>query len=239
MEQIEKTDNQIIFIAEIEETIANSIRRYVNHISTLAVDEVEISKNDSALYDETIAHRIGLIPLKMEKLGGKKEQILKMDVKREGSVYSGDLVGNPAVVYEKIPITTLSAGQEIQLNATVKKGTGSEHAKFSPGLMFYRNISEITLDRDLHEEVQKLHLSNEVQSKGEKIIIIDNKKKEIADVCDGIAKRRGKKAEIVMGKGLLVTIESFGQMDVEDMLPRSIEKLKEDLNEFSKAVGKA
>ncbi len=30
MKKIEKTENQIIFTAEIDETVANSIRRYVN-----------------------------------------------------------------------------------------------------------------------------------------------------------------------------------------------------------------
>jgi DNA-directed RNA polymerase alpha subunit len=55
MKKIEKNENQIIFTAGMNETIANSIRRYIGQIPVLAIDEVEISKNDSALYDETIA----------------------------------------------------------------------------------------------------------------------------------------------------------------------------------------
>jgi len=64
MELIEKKENQITFIAEADERLMNSIRRYVNQIPVLAFDEVVISRNDSPLYDETIAHRMGLIPLK-------------------------------------------------------------------------------------------------------------------------------------------------------------------------------
>jgi DNA-directed RNA polymerase alpha subunit len=52
MKKIEKTANQFVFEAEISETLANAIRRYVNRIPVMAVDEVEISKNDSALYDD-------------------------------------------------------------------------------------------------------------------------------------------------------------------------------------------
>jgi hypothetical protein len=38
-----------------------------NEIPVLAVDSIEVSKNDSMLYDEMLALRIGLIPLKADK----------------------------------------------------------------------------------------------------------------------------------------------------------------------------
>ena len=239
MKKIEQTDNQIVFTAEMDETIANSIRRYINHVPTLAVDEVEISKNDSALYDETVAHRIGLVPLKMEKIGAKKDLELKMNVKREGSVYSGDLVGNPKVVYDNMPLTILSAGQEIQLSATVTSGTGAEHAKFSPGMMYYRHVSKISLDKDLSEEIAKLNLANEIQTKGNKIVLVDDKKKEVLDVCEGVAKKNGKSAEVETTEDIILTLESFGQMPVGDIFVNSIGVLKKDLDNFSKTIGKA
>lgn len=74
MKKIEKSQDQVVFTIDTEETVANSIRRYVNQIPVLAIDEIEIEKNDSALYDETIAHRIGLIPLKMGKSAAKKTE---------------------------------------------------------------------------------------------------------------------------------------------------------------------
>ena len=57
MKKIEETENQIVFIADISETLANSIRRYTNQVLVMAVDEVEISRNDSPLYDEAVTHR--------------------------------------------------------------------------------------------------------------------------------------------------------------------------------------
>jgi len=93
MKSIKKTDDQIVFSSDIGITLANSIRRYFNNISVIAVDELEISKNESPLYDETIAHRVGLVPLKSGK--GKVSDKITLEVKRQGVVYSGDFKGGP------------------------------------------------------------------------------------------------------------------------------------------------
>jgi len=239
MKKIEKTGNQIVFTAEMDETLANSLRRYINQIPVLAVDEVEISKNDSALYDETIAHRIGLVPLKMEGNAKKKGGKLKLSVKREGTVYSGDLTGNPAIVYKKIPLTTLNNNKELELIATVKTGKGSEHSKFSPGLMFYRNASEIILNREFYENIKKVFPNVEIREKGNKIIITDNRKKEIADFCEGLANDKREEVEVNIKDELVITVESFGQMSAESIFKKSIETLKKDLASVAKKIKKS
>ena len=142
MKKIKDTKEKLVFEAEINPTLANGIRRYINNIPVVAIDEVEISRNDSPLYDETIAHRMGLIPLKQ----GKKEVKLKLKVKKEGTVYSGDIEGGAEVVYDKIPITLLSKGQELEIKGTTSAGIGKDHAKFSPGNLTYREVVVVTLD---------------------------------------------------------------------------------------------
>jgi len=238
MELIEKKENQITFKTNINETLANAIRRYLNEILVLAIDEVEIYKNDSPLYDETVAHRIGLVPLRADGAIDEKDVIKLKLSKKDGKVMSGDISGKVDVVYEGIPITTLDKGQELELVAEAKLGKGKNHAKFSPGLMFYRNISEVIMDKEFKEEIKKFCPNVEIKEKGDKIIIIDNKKQEVCDICEGICKEKGKRAETNVGDELIITIESFGQFEVKNMFKKSLEELKKDLAEVAKKIDK-
>ena len=240
MKLLTKSDNKIAFSVEVEESLANAVRRYVGKIPVLGIDEVEIFKNDSALYDETIAHRIGLIPLKMEKgLTDKSEIDLKLVVNKEGEIFSGDLKGKAEVVYKEIPITILNKGQELEIVAKAKLGKGSEHSKYSPGSIFYRNITEVTMDKEFLEEVRKTCLNAEIKEKGDKIIITDDKRKGVCDVCEGICESAGKKAEVNYKDELIINIESFGQMDSKEIFDKAIKELEKDLDETIKKIEKA
>ena len=144
MQVIEKTPENLIVRMDANHSLANAIRRSVEEIPVLAIDEVELFKNDSALYDEFLAHRLGLVPLKTEaKMASKTSVKLKLQKSGPCSVYSGDLKGQAKVVYGNIPITILEKGQELELVAEAKLGKGIEHAKYVPGLCYYRYISEV------------------------------------------------------------------------------------------------
>jgi len=238
MKLIEQKENQIIFTAEIDETLANSVRRYLNKIPIVAVDEVEISKNDSALYDETIAHRIGLIPIKMEKqISEKKTYKMNLDVKKEGNVYSKDLTGDLKVVYENIPITNLNKNQELKLSATLILGRGKEHAKFSPGLMFYRNLMDIKVEKDCPKEVVDLCPKGVFELKEGKVIVKDATKCDDCDACIEFCRKKGKDSiKLIPTNELIITVESFGQLNVKEIFPRAIEELKKDLMNISKNI---
>jgi len=235
MKLIEKKENQIVFSAEVDESLVNAIRRHINQIPILAIDEVEISKNDSALYDEIVAHRLGLIPLKASK--DKKNPKISLSSKKEGMVYSKELKGSQ-IVYGEMPITFLNKGQEIEIKATTKMGKGTEHSKFSPGLMFYRNVSEITLDKGLKSEIESNFPENKVSEKGNKITVLDDKKQEILDVCEGICSKKGVKIEINFKNELIINLESFGQLDSNEIFKKSVEELKKDLQKVAKLMKK-
>jgi len=146
--------NRIQFIVEdVPLQFINSIRRTcIAEVPTMAIDDVIFLDNTSALYDEIIAHRLGLIPLTTDLERYKPPEECKnaqlsdaecyvrlfLDVKAEKDeevVYSGDLKSeDPLVrpVYDKIPIVVLRKGQKVVLEAYARLGRGKEHAKWSP-----------------------------------------------------------------------------------------------------------
>lgn len=235
MENISKGEGKYVFKATISDTLVNAIRRYVGQIQIVAIDEVEISKNDSPLYDETVAHRLGLIPLKQ---GGKKEGKLKLSSQEKGFVYSGSLKGDYDVVYGKMPITLLSEGQEIEISASVKMGKGQEHAKFSPGIMNYRQVSEIYADKELAEKIKSTFPNIEIKQKGDKILMVDDKEKEISDICEGYAEKYKKNIELKPTGETIISLESFGQIDAKSIFIKAVEALKKDMAEISKKLSK-
>jgi DNA-directed RNA polymerase alpha subunit len=133
----------------------------------------------------------------------------------------------------------LDKGQELELSATVKTGKGSEHSKFSPGLIFYRNVFEVKVDKTCPKEVIGSCPKNLLKLKDGRIIVDDDFKCDSCDTCVEFCKKNGKDSiEIVPTKELLVTIESFGQLNVEEVFKKSIDVLKKDLAELSKKLSK-
>lgn len=209
---ISKSDDKISFTTDMPISLANAIRRSLNYIPLLAIDSLEISKNDSALYDEIIAQRMGLIPLANEKLklpkecGCEKEQgctkcSIKFKLGASGpcTVYSTDLSPKDSILY-KMPITILDKDQELEFVAIARMGLGVEHAKFSPGMMSYRYSEDIE-----NEDDEKFRKLAEESSKGAK-------------------------------KELTASIESWGQIKAKDILPEAVKALNKEIAELVKEV---
>ncbi len=228
MEVVQKSDEKLILRMDANETLANAIRRSVSEIPTLAIDEVEVYKNDSALYDEILAHRLGLVPLKTEKSMSAKTKIdFKLSKTGPCTVYSGDLKGAADIVYEKIPITLLGEGHKIELLATARLGKGTDHAKHIPGLCYYRHLLEVKSSPEIDSIIQRSKSSFKAEKKGSKWLCDLNgaEEKQISEIDKDAIKDS---SEIVM------IIESYGSMAAKDILIKAIEALSDNLDEFEK-----
>lgn len=235
MEGIEVTKNKIVFSTKMENALANAIRRYVYEIPILAVDEVEINQNGSPLYDETLAHRIGLVPLKMSKEYKEDSEIkIKMKKKGAGYVYSGDIKTDAEIVYDKIPLTLMKEDGEVDLIGVARLGKGNYHSKYLPGFIFYRNSAEIILPKKLSEEINAVCEKSQIKEKGENIVVKDNLAHPVLDVCQAIAEQNKTSVETKYEEELIFTVESFGQLEPKEIFKESISHLKKDLQTLSK-----
>lgn len=207
---------KLSFVTDMPVSLANAIRRSVLEIPTMAIDEVEIIKNDSALYDEIISHRLGLVPIKTEKT--VKEMKFKLKAIGPKIVYSSDIKPSVEVDYE-IPIVLLDNEQELEIVVEARVGKGIEHIKYSPGLVFFRHSLEpeildfVSIDENgkvsFHEGEIKEKLDEESINKIKKL-------KEINEI--------------------VFEIESWGQIKTKDIFIRAIAALEDNLDEFSKAL---
>ena len=212
------------------ESLANAIRRSVAEVPTLAIDEVEIFKNDSAIYDEMLAHRLGLVPLKTPKNASAKTKIdLKLSKVGPCTVYAEDLKGDTDVVEPKIPITLLGNGHKLELAATAVLGRSVDHAKYSAALCFYRHLKEISATPEIDAIIQRSRGLIKPEKKGNKWRC-DLNDAEI-DAITKIDKEAVKDAD-----ELIFVIESFGQMDAKDIFLKALDVLEENLDEFEKAL---
>tara|TARA_Y100000310_G_scaffold336968_1_gene422842 strand:- start:699 stop:1361 length:663 start_codon:yes stop_codon:yes gene_type:complete len=216
IQDYDKGKQKLSFVSDIPISLANAIRRSILEIPIMAIDEVEIMKNDSALYDEIIAHRLGLIPI---KTGVNKSIKFKLKEKGPKTVYSTDISPSIGIDYE-LPIAILDEEQEIQLVAEAKLGKGIDHIKYSPGLMFYKHdLDEEILDFVSIDEDGKISFNEE-----------ELKAKGLSE--EQINKIRKAKQT----NELIFNIESWKQIEVKEIFSKSIEALNKNLDTLNKAV---
>ena len=165
---LEEKDNTLRFLLEgVNHSFASALRRaMVAEVPAMAIDDVIIIENTSVLYDEVIAHRLGLIPLKTDldtfvppeecdcksELGCSKcRASFTLEVESVDEpvvVYSSDLKGDSDVVpvTGSIPIVKLGPSQRLKLELYAKLGRGLEHAKWQPvSACAYKYLPKITL----------------------------------------------------------------------------------------------
>ncbi len=129
-------------IKGISPSIANALRRYsLNSVKVFAVDTVTFYENSSPMFDEYIAHRIGLIPIKTLKGFHDGDNIMfSLEATGPTVVYSKDMVTiekNVTVVSENIPIIKLGKEQKLRIDCKAIMGTALQHIKFQPGITTY------------------------------------------------------------------------------------------------------
>lgn len=247
-----KTGRMSFIVKNTNPSFMNAIRRcIINDVPTMAIEEVEIRKNNSILYDEMIAHRLGLIPLKTdlksytvaqnctcEGAGCAKCTVkLTLKAKGPGVITAKELQSmDPKIipVYPDMPITKLLKGQQLELEATAVLGRGKDHMKWSPGMAYYKYkpVVEILKNPERAEEIAKRCPVDVFDCKGGKLTVNkDNHLNcilcgECAELGDGSIKLNESDEEFIF------FVEPFGQLSHKQMIEEAVDILNNQLDEF-------
>jgi len=250
----ERKKNKLILLFKgSNEVFANTIRRMIiEEVPTLAVEDLEIKENSSALYDEMLGLRLGLIPIKTDlksynlksncKCSGEGcaqcELKITLKASKKGYVYAGEAQSaDPKCnfVYEKMPVTKLLSKQKVDVTMTAVLGRGKEHAKWSSGLAFFKKEPIFTADKVKNPELLKENCPDGVfEFKGSSVkvnqdnVYDSNLLEYYAELDSGV--------HLKYGDNLIFTVESWGQLTAKEMLNKSAEILAAKAEEMEKLL---
>ena len=237
---------------------ANTLRRLmIDEVPSMAIDDVEFIKNNSVLYDEIVAHRLGLIPLKTDlksynlpdkcKCEGKgcnrcqlKMVLRTPAAKGDETVYSSEIKSrDPAVkpVYGNMPIVKLLKGQGLELEAIAILGRGKEHIKWSPCHAYYkyRPMIEITGEVKNPDAIIELDHNNIFELKDRKLTINKDRLLE-CDLSIDFSEMDKAIKMTSSNTDFIFYVESFGQLSCKEVIVRGIDIFDEQLDEFEQAL---
>ncbi|MGM0406221.1 MAG: DNA-directed RNA polymerase subunit D [Thermoplasmatota archaeon] len=269
--QLNNRDARLV-ISDVNPPLINSLRRaLIADVPKLAIEDVEFHlgsigsededkeyESNTPLFDEIIAHRLGMIPIptdldlfnfrdECEECEGEGcpncTIIYSLSKKGPCTVYSGDLnpVGeaNLRVVDDLIPLVKLEDDQAILLYATAELGTAKEHAKWQPTSgVGYKYYPVIEIDADICdncEECVKACPVDILEFKDGKVKVTDI---ETCTLCNSCVDACENGAIEVKGRDdkFILRYETDGSLTAEDTLKKSLEILDEKFENFVNMV---
>ncbi|MEM1546642.1 MAG: DNA-directed RNA polymerase subunit D [Candidatus Methanomethylicia archaeon] len=259
---LEKDNYRLKFIIEgIDSTLANTIRRaLISEVPVMAIHEVVFFKNSSSLFDEIIAHRLGLIPLKTNlkkyypidlcpNCNSKgcsscqvKFTLQKQAIDTPVLVTSGDLISeDPEIspVSSNIPIVLLNPGESLELEAIAQLGYGKHHAKWQPvSCAAYGYAPEIIIDLSKCTLCGKCveACPQKILTVGKTSLMVNNwfkciACKECINTCEEEA------IDVILHNNKFIfAIESTGALSVDDILETAINILIDKFNKITSKI---
>lgn len=250
----DKKNKKLTFLLKgSNEVFANAIRRLIiEEVPTLAVENVEIKDNSSALHDEMLALRLGLIPIKTDlksyRLPKNQDEVaeksaqctlqLKLKANKRGYVYAGEAESaDPkcTFVYEKMPVVKLLSRQKIDLILTAVMGRGKEHIKWASGLAYYKKEPLVKVGRVQDpEKLVKLCSDGVFKIKGNSVELVPEKVYD-SNLLEAYAEA-DKGITLNYTDNIIFYVEGWGQLTCKEMLASSADLLLQKAEEMEKLI---
>lgn len=245
-----------LLVEGVNPYFVNALRRtLLSEVPKLAMDKVTFYDNTSALFDEILAHRIGLIPIPtdpstLNRVGevdaeGKPTYVVRYTLTKEGpaTVVSGDFECEDkrfAPVDAKIPIVDLLAGQRLILEAEAVLGQGTQHAKWQVcSAVGYKYYPTATLD---HKKIKPEQAKEAVAKTPAGILGVKDGKLVVLQPEEV---NRADEAQKILGdafhiehddRKFIFKFETDGSLKAEDAIMKALDILKERFGKFQDAV---
>jgi len=253
---LNKSDSELKFLLEDSNPqFANTLRRImISEIPILAIDFVDFAENGSVLYNEVIAHRMGLIPLVFdpknfhfkedyedEKTDSGCEVIFAINKKGPAMIYSKDMKSsNPDVkpLFDEIPIVELFEDQRLKLEASASLGLAKNHARYQAAIAHYRYFPMAKLKGKLENatEAVKICPKNALKIDGEKVsVTLDC---DMCKECVKVAKPKNLLEISGDNTKFIFNVESISSLKPEEIIFSAVDILKEKVKDFGKEVRK-
>jgi DNA-directed RNA polymerase subunit D len=257
---LEKTERNIrLLVRGVDAPYMNALRRVIiSEVPCMAIDDVVMLENSSIMQDETVAHRLGLVPLKTdldsynlpEECSCKSEfgcnlcrVTLTLNAEaKEGTrtVYSGELISeneDVVPVSDKIPLAKLAKEQGLRLEAYARLGTGKNHAKWQPvSMCAYKYYPKIVVSNKHCDSCGKCVeiCSRKVLAKTEnKIQVRDLMVCTLCKDCVESCQNDPKAIEVGWEENTFIfSLESTGALSPERTVSEAIKTLDKQLKEF-------
>lgn len=254
--ELQDTYARVLF-EDTKPYIVNAIRRtMLTDLPKLSIEDVTIYDNTSALFDEIIAHRLGLVPLPMHqdilnprntcacKGEGCPSCVVRYTLSKDGecTVYSGDLRPEDSmwsVIDKKIPIVKLLKNQRLILEAAAQLGKGSDHAKWQTvcgiGYKYHPVIKINGQACNMCGSCVKACPRKILEIKREKLTVKDIKNCIMCGTCMETCK---KEAINVTGDEtrIILQYETDGSMNAKDTLRETLALLAKKYEDLGKAL---
>jgi DNA-directed RNA polymerase subunit D len=252
-------------LAGASPAFANAFRRaMIGEVPTLAIDDVRIYDNTSAFFDEMLAHRLGLIPLKTDLSALSTQEkctcggagcpgctvTFTLSVEGPKTVLSSDLIPqdpHATPVHDNIPIVKLTKGQKLVVEARATLNTGRVHAKWQPTLVCgFKNHPVISISEACDacgmcvEECPRTILA--VQ--GKKVEVIEGKLPDcsMCRLCERacLASGIGEEPAITISAEddrYIFVVESDGSLPVKEIMDRALQYIRDQSDELERQLG--
>ena len=234
---LSKTESRIkLLIEDVDVGFVNALRRVlVSEIPVYAVDHIIVYENTSQLYDEILAHRLGLVPLSTPA-NVDKEVTLSIEKEGPGVVYTKDMISDDdsiKPIIPDIPITKLGNDQKIKINCIAKVGIAKDHAKYQCCLAFYKYFPVINIDKkcDLCGVCVEVCPKSILKIEKDSLKITDIKECTLCRTCEEQCDLQAISVSYDNRK-FIFTVENYGNMSVRDLIEISTGIIEGKCDEF-------